>query len=134
MKTVRLALAGIVLASLVGSQAVQADGWSLANMFSTTTTKTEPAPKKPNPKYSKQPPSALEKVGTGTKNFFSGIGDTLTGKKTAPKKPVNSYSSLVRKPSKPAQKTSSSWNPFHREEPKPPQSLKDFMGMQRLDP
>jgi hypothetical protein len=133
MKVARIVSASIiiVLTVVVCGQVVQADGWSLANMF---TTKSDTTPKKTPPKPATKTPSAMEKMGTGTKKFFGGIGDTLSGKKTATHK-TTTHPSVTMLPSKPAKKTTtSSWNPFKREEPKQPRSLKDFVGMPRPEP
>jgi hypothetical protein len=138
MKTIHLRLAALALAAWIGGQAVWAEGWSPSSLFSTK--KSEPQQKKPvPPKFPSKPPSTLDKAGTGTKNFFTGIGDTLSGKKSTTKKSTpSSPLAMGTKPTKPAPAAKkptqqSSWNPFRREEQKKPQSLKDFVGMQRPD-
>jgi hypothetical protein len=121
----RVALAIMVLASLVGNGAAQADSWSLMKLF---TVEYKPKPK-PTPKPAKKGPSTLTKMGADTKRFFGNVGKVLTGKKPSA---ANSTSQLASA-SKP-KKSVSSWNPFRKKEPKPPESLKDSVEMQRSDP
>ena len=63
-----------------GSPSISA-GWTL-NPFASEKPKAKPHPTS----MTKQPPGALEKVGTGTKNLFNKTGETLGLKKPQPKK------------------------------------------------
>lgn len=131
MKLARVLVAALVL-TIGGPRAVQADGW-FSNAFSSTKSSTTQKP----PPWVKttKPPSALERLSTGTKNFFSGIGAALTPKKTAPKSSTMADSPWIRAQtaSKPPQK--SSWSLFgSAAEPKKPKSPADFLSMKRLDP
>jgi hypothetical protein len=56
-------------------------GWSL-NPFASD----KPQPNTHNTSATKKPPSALDKVATGTKNLFNKTGETLGLKKPQPKK------------------------------------------------
>jgi hypothetical protein len=132
MRTAFVALLVVLLAALVA----QAEGWSILHPFSGSST-TSDAPKRPKPVprttiAAKQEPSALQKLGTGTKNFFTGIGAALTPKKTPSKKP-DPYKTSYFNPNQAAAKksSSSSWNPFHREEKPKKQTVNDFMSLKR---
>lgn len=139
MKIEHIWLTAFVLALLLGSRTAQAEGWSLLHPFSTTKTEAKPpATSKPARKPVKKEPSTLDKMGTGTKNFFTGVGDKLSLKKSPPAKTgsyttssgntnLGSQSSKIKSSSG----SGSSWNPFHKEEPKPPKTLSDFVGMKR---
>jgi hypothetical protein len=93
-------------------------------------------------KYSvrKAEPSPLEKLNTGTKKFFASARDTLTWKKPAPKKkPSNPYAPWIHTPTdtrhaSKAKKQSWLHNLFWRDKPKPVGSLKEWVGLPRLDP
>lgn len=141
MKLMRILSAGTLVAAVVGSQAVRAEGWSLLPPFSGSSSDSKS--KKPAPTVKKEPAAGnkapADKAGAGTKSFFSGVSNALTLKKPEAKKPAaksgwsssaSGYSSSTAK-SKPSSQ-SSWWNPFHKEEPKPrQQTLSDFVGMKR---
>ena len=61
-------------------------------------------------KVVKPAPSTLEKIGTGTKKLFTGIGDALTpGKKSTTKTAVNPYTAAKKNIKKPGQAEKKSW-------------------------
>lgn len=121
-RLLQLAVIGAVLTGLAGAQSVFAEGWSLwpsaQQKSNQSTAKSEPIA----PPHKAQPePSALEKIGTGTKNFFTQIGNTLTGKK--PEEPRKRMAGMAT-PSRPysaGKKESGSWMPswLQAEEQKP---------------
>ncbi len=88
---------------------------------------------KKNPLIQKKPqPSVLSKVATGTKKFFSNVGDALSMKKSPSQKtvtPTNPYFKPAKEESKP------SWfsSMFHKEETKKQTSPSDWINQQRLD-
>ncbi len=143
MKTVWSLCAGAVLVVLIVARpALAEEGWlGKLNPFAKKEKKEQPrttwggtyTPRKAKP-------SPLEKLGTGTKKFFAGARDVLTGKKHAPKrKPANHYTPWTRQ-STDWRHTSSrkkqSWfdSLFRREEPKPVESMEDWVGLPRLEP
>jgi hypothetical protein len=77
-------------------------------------------------------PSALDKMTTGTKKFFSGVGNALTFKKTTPPKttgyPVNPYV-------KPPKEEKNSWftSIFHKEEPREKKSPSQWIQQPRVE-
>lgn len=145
MKNARILSAGVALALLIAVQPVLAEeGWlKKLNPFAEE--------EKPSPAWSRTynakraEPSSLEKLGASTKKFFGGARDALTWKKTPPKRrPTNQYGPWVREPNdlgyfrrqQEKEKKKRSWldSLFRREEPKQVQSLKDWVGLPRLDP
>ena len=114
-------------------QPVLCEGWSLPNPFSSEPT---PKPKKTGLKTVKQEPSALDKIGTGTKNLFNKTGETLGLKKPQPKKPQ--YATAKPPTIQPVKKDDSkSWlgSLFKPEEPKKPKTVGEWMTSgKRLDP
>jgi len=134
----RIAVAGLMLILLADARPALCDGWSLPNPFASDKDKTEAKAKKPAPKPAKKPPSTLDKIGAGTKNFFTGVGNTLTGKKSDPKKdPSKPYTNPQSPASKaqPKSDASKSWLPswLRPEEPKPPKTVKEWMDQPRSD-
>ena len=108
------------------------DGWSLPNPFSSTT-KSETKTKTHITTVKTQEPSMLEKIGTGTKNFFDRTGEKLGLKKPASKK--YDYAT-AQKPHVHASKPSSkSWlsKMFAPRNPKKPKTVTDWMGQPRRD-
>ena len=129
---------GLVLVLLADVRPALCDGWSLPNPFASDKDKTKAKAKKPVAKPVKKPPSALDKIGAGTKNFFTSVGDTLTGKKSEPKKDPSKQYAYPKSPGSKAQPkndASKSWLPswLRPEEPKPPKNIDDFMGLPRSD-
>jgi hypothetical protein len=88
----------------------------------------------------KKDPSMIEKVETGTKNFFTGIGDTLTGKKkpaTAPK-PSSTASAVgwkstpqTKQPAKQPEKQSWLTSMFKGKEPEKAKTPSEWIAGQR---
>jgi hypothetical protein len=138
MRLARAVFAGLAVAALLGGGAARADGWSLLHPFSGD----QSQPAKPAPKPAGWQPPTVAKAASNNKSFLGKIGDTLSLKKTPPKKTAPSFSTFSPNytgnasvsPSKPASKPTSFWsslNPFHHEEPKRPQTVQDFVGMER---
>ena len=136
-KIARIAVAGLMLVLLAAVWPAQCDGWSLPNPFASDKDKTETKAKKSVLKPAKKPPSTLDKIGTGTKNFFTGVGNTLTGKKTDPKKASSKPYATPQSPVSKTQKKdeSKSWfgSLFKSEEPKPAKTIDGFMSLPRSD-
>jgi hypothetical protein len=148
MRLARAVFAGLVVAVLVGGWAARARGWSLLHPFSADPPETQsakpaakPAPK-PTPKPAVQPSSTAGKAASSNKSFLGSVGDTLSFKKTPPKKtapssgtfnPAGTGTTTVTTSKAPSKSTSfwSSLNPFHHDEPKKPQTPQDFVGMRR---
>ena len=129
MKTTRLFWVAAILATLwLGGHATPAAAWSFDQL---------------NPFQKKEKrasgPSTFEKLGTGTKRFFSNVADTLTFKKSASarKSPVQPRSPWVSNSKSPrtASKKSSWTNMFYRkEEPKVPETMDDWMSLESPRP
>jgi hypothetical protein len=134
----RIAVAGLMLVLLAAERPAPCYGWSLPNPFASDKDKTVAKAKKPVVKPAKKPPSTLDKIGVGTKNFFTGVGNTLTGKKAEPKKDPSKQYAYPTSPGFKAQRktdASKSWLPswLRPEEPKPPKNIDDFMSLPRSD-
>ena len=134
----RIAMTGLMLVLLADVRPALCDGWSLPNPFASDKDKTEAKAKKPVAKPVKKPPSTLDKIGAGTKNFFTGVGNTLTGKKAEPKKDPAKQNAYPQSPTSKAQKKkddSKSWfgSWFKPEEPKPAKTIDGFMSLPRSD-
>jgi hypothetical protein len=131
MKVIRVFAAAAFLASWMGVESAPAAGWSLADLNPFA---QEPARKAAKPKSAE--PSALKKLDTQTKQFFSKTKDALSLKKPEPKSTVRPRSPWVRDPRNRQAPKKQSWlgSLFHREEPKPPQTLDDWMSLKRMDP
>lgn len=141
MKTARIFSAGVTLALLIIAQPVLAEeGWlEKLNPFA----KKEEYNPRSGSRYQvkKAEPSPLEKLSAGTKKFFAGARDMLTGKRPAPKpRPTNQYAPWVRDSKDPRyargqKKKKRSWldSLFRREEPKPVRSLQDWVALPRVD-
>jgi hypothetical protein len=71
-------------------------------------------------------PSTLDKIGTGTKDFFTKIGNTVTGKKTQPKKD-NSAPVYPKNPLTMQDNDKSWWPSWLRSEEKKPKDVKGFL-------
>jgi hypothetical protein len=128
----RVLLVCAVLVLWVVVQPAVCEGWSLLQPFSSDAS-AETKAKKPVAKTVKKEPSALDKVGTGTKSFFNKTGETLGLKKPEAKKPT--YASPRRPDIQRPKKPSKSWlDMFKAEEPKRPESVPEWMNNKRLDP
>ena len=86
VKIAKILSIGVMLVVLADARPAACEGWSLLHPFSSET-KTDAKPKKPVLKTAQTEPSLLEKIGTGTKNFFNKTGETLGLKKPESKKP-----------------------------------------------
>lgn len=124
-----LRIAGILSVSLMlvllaNVRPAVCEGWALPNPFASET------------KTKAKKPSALDKVATGTKTFFSQTAETLGLKKSKPKKRTPLYAHPVRPSIQPRQKESKSWFGWlsQSEEPKRDQTVTEWMSKDRLDP
>ncbi|MGD0383616.1 MAG: hypothetical protein ABSA77_08855 [Thermoguttaceae bacterium] len=90
--------------------------------------------KKPPFVQSKPKPSVLNKMTTGTKKFFSGIGNALTLKKSSSQKTTTTPTNPWIKPPKEESKPSWLASIFHKEEPKKPSNPSEWLQQPRLDP
>jgi len=133
----QIAMVGLMLVLLAAVRPAPCNGWSLLNPFASDKDKTEAKAKKPVAKPVKKPPSTLDKIGAGTKNFFTSVGNTLTGKKSQPKKAPSKPYAYPQSPGSKTQKKddSKSWfgSWFKPEEPKPPKTIDDWMSQPRSD-
>jgi hypothetical protein len=105
------------------------DGSSSPNLSpdgQTNTKKTTLAQTKPEP-------SLLNKMSTGTKKIFTGVGDALTFKKTSKKSTVTPTNPWI-KPPKEEPKPSWFSSIFPKEEPKKKTSPSEWLDQKRLDP
>ena len=116
----------VMLVLLADVRPAMCKGWSLPNPFASET-KTEPKVKKP---------SVLDKVGAGTKKFFSQAAETLRLKKPEPKKSIPQYAYPVRPGIHPRKQESKPWFGWlsPSEEPKGPATVAEWMDNKRLDP
>ena len=129
----RMLPAGIALLALAGVRPPECQAWSLLHPFSSDTT-TQTAPPQPPPKPVKKEPSMLQKMGTGTKNFFNRAGEAVGLKKPEPKEPQ--YARIVPPTLVPPKKPESkSWmsSMFGSNEPEKPKNVSDWLGNDRLD-
>ena len=132
VRIARILSACAVLVLLADLRPAVSEGWSLPNPFSSETKTTV---KKPVTKTTKQEPSVLEKVGSGTKKFFSQAGETLGLTKPEAKKPKYATATPPKiQSSKKAESKSWLSNPFQSEEPKKPKTVSEWMNNKRLDP
>jgi hypothetical protein len=124
----------VVLLLLADLRPASCEGWSLPNPFSSDA-KTD-AKKRTTTRTTRQEPSTWNKVGTGTKNFFSKTGETLGLKKPETKKPL--YASPAPRVIKPParKQESKSWfgSLLKSEEPKKDKTVSEWMDKPRLDP
>ncbi len=129
MKNSSILSACVLLALLAQGHAAENEGWSLSrlNPFGHEPSHTAIAKKTPEP-------STLDKFNVGTKKFFTGAKDTLTFKKPAPKKTVATPYSPWQHKQRPEEKKSWFGSMFAPKEPKPIESLDDWMSLPRLDP
>ena len=140
MRIAQISSAGVAFALLIGVQPVLAEeGWlDKLNPFARKEKPVTTIDSRYN--VAKARPSPLEKLGAGTKRFFAGARGLLTGKKPAPtSRPTTQYApwsqGIGDPPDRSGQKKKS-WlgSLFRRKEPKRVESLKDWVGLPRLDP
>jgi hypothetical protein len=126
VRIARVLSAGLILAWVATVQSVACAGWSLPNPFASETKATVTPTK-----AAKTEPSVLQKVGTGTKNFFNKTGETLGLKKPEAKKYHYASPKPPAQPAKPAK----SWIPsvFQPEKKKEHQTVTDWMKQPRQD-
>jgi hypothetical protein len=133
MRIARILSASVILVLLVEVQPASCEGWSLPNPFSSkSTTETK---RRPLIRPAKKQPTVLDKIGTGTKNFFNKTGETLGLKK--PEKRVQ-YTVATPKPRNitPSKTETKSWLPsFLKPEPpkKEKMDVKDWIAQPRQD-
>jgi hypothetical protein len=133
VRIARVLSTGVTLVLLAVVPSIVCADWSLPNPFSSES-KTAAKSKKYASRTVNKEPSALDKVGTGTKKFFSQAGESLGLKKAEPKKLT---SAIPRRPElHPQQKESKSWLPswLQSEEPKKDKTVSEWMKNKRLDP
>jgi hypothetical protein len=126
VRIARILSAGVILALVASVQPAACGGWSLPNPFASDT-KTTVTPTK----AAKTEPTVLQKVGTGTKNFFNKTGETLGLKKPESKKYHYASPKPPAQPAKPAK----SWIPnmFQSEKKKERKTVTDWMAQPRQD-
>jgi hypothetical protein len=127
VRIARVLSAGVMLVLLANVRPAVCEGWSLLHPFSSDT-KSDVKPKKAVPKAVKKEPSALEKVGTGTKNAFIHTAEALGLKKPEAKKPQYAYATPPKvQPTK--KKESKSWagSLFQPEEQPKPKNVPEWM-------
>ncbi len=132
-KIARMLPAGVALVVLAGARPPECAAWSLWHPFSSESAGETTAPQPPV-KPVKKEPSALEKVGTGTKNFFNRAGEAVGLKKPEPKKPE--YARVVPPTLVPPKKEPpKSWiaTMFGPEQPEKPKTVSEWLGNDRLD-
>ncbi len=71
-------------------------------------------------------PSTFDKIGTGTKNFFTKIGNTVTGKKT-PTRQDNAAPVYPKNPLTMQDKDKSWWPSWLRSEKEKPKTVQQFL-------
>ncbi len=141
MKTTRILWAAAILAAWTAGQTTPAPGWTLdqLNPFHRNEANRKPDGRTVNK------PSPLEKIDASTRAFFSNLKDTLTPRKPAARKsPLKPRVPWVRNPkpqrtdaAKKPQRTYTAQKPswlnslFRREEPKPPETMDEFMRLER---
>ncbi len=114
---------GLAFLFAFSASSALADGW-LWNTSSDSKSKTTQV------KSTKQEPSTLSKISSGTKKFFTGVGNTLTGKSstTQKKMPTNTY---IKQPKKEESSSGiTSW--FKKEDDsKKPKTPSDWVAQKR---
>ena len=131
IKSTHLLLAGGALVLLAGVRPSECKAWSPLHPFSsdTATANASPPPAKPV-----KEPSALDKVGSGTKSFFNRAGEAVGLKKPEAKMP--GYARVIPPTIVPPKKPESkSWfaTMFGPEEPEKPKTVSEWLGNDRLD-
>jgi hypothetical protein len=130
IRIARISVVVLVFGLLIGARPAIGDGGLLPKLFPDSKTETKKAPPKPT----KPQPSALNKMTTGTKKFFSNVGDTLTFKKSAPPKQSTTPTNPWIKPAKEEPKPSWFSSMFAKEEPKKAKTPSQWLEQKRLDP
>ena len=138
VRIARVLSACMAMAVLAGVCPTVCQSWSLLSPLSSDT-KADPKTdtSRPISRVVQKQPSTLDKVGTGTKNFFNKTGETLGLKKPEPKRPLYAVARppTILPPKKPESKSwLSSLSPYKAAEPEKPKTVKDWMANKRLDP
>jgi hypothetical protein len=129
IRIARVFMIVLVFNLFLGVRPVIGDGLSMPKLFSDSKTDASKNP----PMQSKPQPSTLSKMTTGTKKFFSNIGNALTFKKSAPSKQTSIPTNPWIKP--PKEEPKSSWFASSKEEPKKKApSPSEWLEQKRLDP
>ncbi len=129
MKRVSACLLAGMICSVVAAEAVRAEDQPWCRLFSCSNQKET------RPDRNADEPNLLERMDRGTKKFFQGVGDAITLKplreERRPPQPRMHWMDQ-----KPEPKKRSFWDRLFGppEPPPPPESLKDFMQMKRMDP
>jgi hypothetical protein len=125
-------LFGIALGLLMTDHANNADGWSLWPAASSdATSSTAPAPIKNATPPAQKSPSALAKVGSGTKNFFAKTKNALTFNKPAPpKRSIQPPNPFMPKP-RPEDKKAWFDGLFAKKPPEKPKTPADWISLPR---
>jgi hypothetical protein len=130
IRIARIFMLALAFNFFFGIRAVIGDGSSPPNLSPDGQTNAKKKPLAQN----KPQPSMLNKMTTGTKKFFTGVGDALTLKKPAPKKTTVTPTNSWIKPPKEEPKPSWFSSMFRKEEPKKPSSPSEWLDQKRLDP
>ncbi len=134
VRIARILPAGVALVVLAGLRPPVCEAWSLWHPFSSDTASATTSPQPATKPVKKEPPSALEKVGTGTKNFFNRTGEAVGLRKPEPPKPE--YARVVPPAIVPPKKPESkSWfaTMFGPEEPEKPKTVSEWLGNDRVE-
>ena len=127
IRIARIFMLALTFAFLLGIRPAIGDGTTSPTLSPDGQTTT-----KKNPLVQQKPqPSALSKATTGTKKFFSNVGDALTLKKSQQTKtvtPTNPWFKPPKEEPKPAWYSSL----FHKEEPKKQSNPAEWISQPRL--
>jgi hypothetical protein len=120
---------GMLVTILLCVRPVSGDGQSTSGFLSTSSSPTV----QPSPWAKKSEPSVWQKMNSGTKKFFSGVGNALTFKKSPPKKsPALPYNTWI-KPAKEEPKPNWFASLFEKKKEKP-KSPSDWINQKRPNP
>lgn len=135
VKIMRILAASAMMLLLADVRPATCEGWSILHPFSSSESKQETKTRQPAPKTARQESSTLDKMGQGTKKFFSQTGETLGLKKPEPKKPTYATAKppVIQPPPK---KESKSWfGSMFQPEEKKPKTVGEWMSQnKRMDP
>ena len=144
MKIARILSAALAVAFVLGSQTAAAEGWSLAKLNPFAKKQPKAAGQKEAETADRErakKPSPFEKLGADTKEFFSKTKDALTPKKTSAKpgstrRPPWRRRRPEPRPSTQPPKQQPSWlsSLFRRKVTEAPESLDDWLSLERQDP
>ena len=130
-RVARSVMASLVLIGLVGVRPAVCNAWSPWPFSSDKAAQSKTEVTNCSATQTKQPePSMFSKIGTGTKNFFTKIGNAVTGKKAPPERKLAEGVAYPRNPMTPQKETGlSAWVPSWMKpaEPKKPISVPDYL-------